>query len=130
MRNFLLLFILIASSFVYAQTPVLLFETFDNNRYGWFEHDTPDHKVGLHNGEYVIESPPGGWMTYVTPYMDPRKDFSFEASFRQSTGEIDAGMGFVWGHDGKELSNSFTISSNGYYRVESSDPASGIGGEW
>lgn len=130
MRNVLLLFTLTISPFVYGQTPVLLFETFDNNRYGWFEHDTQDHKVGIHNGEYVIESPAGGWMTYVTPYMDPRKDFSFEASFKQSAGEVDAGMGFVWGHDGKELSNSFTITSNGYYRVESSDPASGIGGEW
>lgn len=125
----LILFVFLAA-WCEAQPPVLVYETFDSNRYGWYEHDTPDHKVGLRNGEYVIESPVGGWMTYVTPFMDSRKDFSFEASFRQVAGEQDAGMGFVWGHDGKELSNSFTFTSNGYYRIESSDPASGIGGEW
>jgi outer membrane protein OmpA-like peptidoglycan-associated protein len=118
------------SALVQAQIPVLHYESFDSNRYGWFEHDTPEHKVGLKNGEYVIESPPGGWMTYVTPFMDPRRDFSFEASFKQSVGEPDAGMGFVWGHDGKELSNSFTFTSNGYYRIESADPASGINNDW
>lgn len=130
MQRIFLLAICFVPLLVEAQIPVLLFETFDNNRYGWFEHDTPEHKVGIRNGEYVIEAPPGGWMTYVTPYMDSRKDFSFEASFKQSAGEQDAGMGFVWGHDGKELTNSFTFTSNGYYRIESSDPAGGVSGEW
>src|SRR3954470_10468658 len=130
MRTSVIIFFYCISHLSYGQIPVVVHETFDDNRYGWYEHQTAQHKVGLMNGKYFIESPGTGWISYVTPYIEPRKDYSFEATFTQIDGKDDNGFGFVWGHDGKEHTNSFTFTSNGYYRIESADSATGVRGTW
>ncbi len=124
----LLFSLFLAKSF--AQLPVIVNETFDNNRYGWYEQETADHKIEVKNGKYVMETSESGWISYVTPYIEPRKNFSFEATFTQIRGNVDNGMGFVFGHDGKGSTNSFTVTTNGFYRIESADPVSGVSGEW
>src|SRR5688572_18398339 len=104
---------LFISLFAQAQLPIIIRETFDQNTYGWFESETPQHKVLFRDGKYYMEAPKDGWMSYVAPYLDTKKDFSIEALFTQLEGENDNGIGFIWGHDGKDRMNSFTFTTNG-----------------
>src|SRR5688572_441850 len=85
---------------VEGQVPVILHETFDENKYGWFEGETQDYKVRLQSGKYLIEAPEGGWMSYLAPYVEPARDFSIQASFTQVNGNDNNGIGFIWGFDG------------------------------
>src|SRR5215218_788847 len=90
-------FILLLSSHIACgQLLVIVFETFDNNRYGWREHETPEHKVGLRNGKYFMETSTSGWISSVMPYIEPKKDFSLEATFTQVSGKQDNSMGLIW----------------------------------
>lgn len=129
MKKIALIF-LFSSSLCKAQLPVIIHETFDVNTFGWSETETSRHKVALKDGKYYMEAPEGGWMSFLAPYVDTKKDFSLEATFVQLDGENDNGIGFTWGHDGKEKMNSFTFSTNGYYRIWCADPALGITDEW
>lgn len=115
---------------VNAQLPVIVRETFDVNTYGWSENETERHKVAFRNGKYYMEAPDGGWMSYLAPYIETKKDFSLEATFTQLDGDDDNGIGLVWGHDGKEHMNSFTFTSNGYFRIWCADRTLGISDEW
>ncbi len=72
--------------------PVIIHETFDDNKYGWFEGETTKHKVLLQDGKYLIHAPEGGWMSYLAPYVEKNRDFSIEATFTQMDGE-DNGIG-------------------------------------
>lgn len=121
---------LLAALQVKAQLPVVIQETFDVNLYGWFESDTRLHKVLFKDGKYYMEAPESGWMSYVAPYIDTNKDFSIEATFTQLEGKDDNGIGFIWGHNGKDHMNSFTFTSNGYYRIWCSEPALQISDAW
>ena len=129
MKNLLLIPVLV-SSLAMAQPRVIIHETFDENRYGWFESETPQHKVLFRNGKYYLEAPKDGWMSFVAPYIDQQKDFSLEATFTQIEGEDDNGIGFIWGHDGKEQMNSFTFSTNGFYRIWCVDRSLGVSDAW
>jgi outer membrane protein OmpA-like peptidoglycan-associated protein len=125
----LIVVFLLLSIVAQGQMPVIIHETFDQNVYGWVEHSTSQHKVSFKNGKYVIESPAGGWMSYVAPYVDPKKNFSFEATFNQLEGDTENGFGLVWGHDG-ENTNSFVISSAGYFMITSGDPTIRVSEDW
>ncbi len=125
-----ILLLVFLSSAVQGQPPVILHETFDDNRYGWFEGRNKDYKVALENGKYVIDAPDGGWMSYLAPYVEPDKDFSLEATFTQVDGNDDNGMGFLWGFDGDEEVNTFTFTTSGYYRISCSDEGLGVSDEW
>jgi outer membrane protein OmpA-like peptidoglycan-associated protein len=113
-----------------GQLPVILHETFDENKYGWFEGETKDYRVLLQDGKYLIEAPEGGWMSYLAPYVEPKKDFSFEATFRQIDGKDNNGIGFIWGFDGQDGMNNFTFTTSGYYRIYCSDRTLGVSDEW
>lgn len=130
MKNCYPLLFILATYAANAQLPVIIHETFDRNIYGWSETETSRHKVKLQNGKYYMETPEGGWMSFLAPYVDVRKDFSFEATFTQLDGEIDNGIGFMWGHDGKENMNNFTFSATGYYRLWCADRSLNISDEW
>lgn len=125
----LLLFLLLTIS-ADAQPPVILHETFDDNRYGWFEGQTEDYRVALQDGKYFIDAPEGGWMSYLAPYVDPKKDFSVEASFTQLDGMDNNGIGFIWGFDGQDGMNNFTFTTTGYFRIYCSDRSLNISDEW
>jgi outer membrane protein OmpA-like peptidoglycan-associated protein len=113
-----------------AQLRVILKETFTENVYGWTENETPEHKVYFRNGKYHIQAPDDGWMTYISPDVDPLKDFYLEATFLQVDGKDDNGIGFVWGYDEKDLFNSFTFTSSGYYRIWCSSTTMEIPSDW
>ena len=113
-----------------AQLPVIIHETFDDNIYGWKESETDDHKLLFRDGKYYMQTPDGGWMSSISPYIERDKDFSIQATFTQIEGNENNGIGFHWGYDGKEKLNSFTFTSNGYYRIYCSDPSLNISEEW
>jgi len=126
---------LIALAFLFtnpaeAQLPVVLHETFEENKYGWFEGETEDYRVLLQNGKYLIDAPEGGWMSYLAPYVEPEKDFSIEASFTQVDGKDNNGIGFIWGFDGHDGMNNFTFTTSGYFRIYCSDKSLGVSDEW
>lgn len=109
--------------------PVIIHETFDDNKYGWFEGETTKHKVLLQDGKYLIHAPEGGWMSYLAPYVEKNRDFSIEATFTQMDGE-DNGIGFIWGFDGEDGMNNFTFTTSGYYRIFCSNKNLGVSDEW
>jgi len=129
MKKLSFLFLLV-SSFLEAQVPVILNETFEKNTYGWYESNEENHKVAVRDGKYFLQAPEGGWMTYVAPYIDPSKDFFFQATFTQLNGLDDNGIGFIWGYDGKEDMNNFTFTTNGYFRIWCADRTINISDEW
>ncbi|MBT1702992.1 OmpA family protein [Chryseosolibacter indicus] len=128
MKN-VFLFLVLACYYTHAQ-PVIIHETFDKNVYGWYEKDSEHHKLLIRNGKYYLEAPEGGWMTYFTPYIETQKDFSIQATFTQLDGLEDNGIGFVWGYDGKQSTNSFTFTSNGNYRIWTTDPLTKLKDVW
>ena len=130
MMNRLTIISLLLASFANAQIPVIIHENFDENIYGWIEHETPSHKVSFKNGKYYIEAAEGGWMTFIAPYIDAKKDFSLEATFSQIEGLDNNGLGFIWGFDGKDKKNDFVFTSDGYYRILCDDPSLGVSYDW
>lgn len=113
-----------------AQLPVILHETFDTNKYGWFEGETEEYRVLFQDGKYLIDAPDGGWMSYLAPYVEPGKDFSLEATFTQVDGKDNNGIGFLWGFDGKDGMNNFTFTTSGFFRIYCSDKDVGVSDEW
>ena len=73
---FVLLFFLTLTLSAEAQPPVIIHETFDDNRYGWYEGKARGCVVALKNGKYLIDAPDGGWMSSLAPYVEPDRDFS------------------------------------------------------
>jgi outer membrane protein OmpA-like peptidoglycan-associated protein len=130
MRGYVIINFLLLCTTVQAQLPVILRETFSNNNYGWYEAEATDHKVIVRDGKYFMEAPEGGWMTYVTPYVEMGKDFSLEATFTQLDGFNNNGIGFLWGYNGKDQMNNFTFTTNGNYRIWCGDRTLNISDEW
>lgn len=126
----ILLLLFLSANTAEGQLPVILHETFDDNKYGWFEGQSKDYRVALENGKYVIEAPDGGWMSYLAPYVEQNKDFSIEATFTQVNGKDNNGIGFIWGFDGHDGMNNFTFTTSGYYRIYCSDKTLGVSDEW
>lgn len=126
----ILTLIIVFANTALGQIPVILHETFDENRYGWFEGESKEYRVALQNGKYLIDAPDGGWMSYLAPYIEPEKDFSIEASFTQMDGKDNNGIGFIWGFDGQDGMNNFTFTTSGYYRIFCSDKSLSVSDEW
>lgn len=126
----LLALLLLLAHTAEGQLPVILHETFDENKYGWFEGETEEYRVLLQNGKYLIDAPDGGWMSYLAPYVEPKKDFSIEATFVQVDGKDNNGIGFIWGFDGQDGMNNFTFTTSGYFRIFCSDRTLNVSDEW
>jgi outer membrane protein OmpA-like peptidoglycan-associated protein len=127
----IILLMIILSPFVKAQIPVIIKENFDRNILGWLEGATSEYNVVIKDGKYSLENNSRREMlAHFTPYIDPHKDFYFEATFTQTAGRDDQPIGFAWGYDRTLEYNSFTISANGNYRILCSDPALGISDRW
>ncbi len=126
----ILALLLLSTTLADAQLPVILYETFDTNKYGWFEGETEEYKVLFQDGKYLIEAPEGGWMSYLAPYVETDKDFSIEAAFTQVDGKDNNGIGFIWGFDGNHGMNNFTFTTSGFYRIYTSDRSLGVSDEW
>jgi outer membrane protein OmpA-like peptidoglycan-associated protein len=130
MKYFICLSLVFKTFVSIAQLPVIIHETFDKNIYGWYEGESDHYKIHINEGKYVMQSPEGGWMSYLAPYVNTSKDFSLQATFTQLDGLENNGIGFIWGYDGKRDLNSFTFMSNGYYRIWCADAAFKISDEW
>ena len=128
MRILTLLFLLAHTA--EGQLPVILRETFDDNKYGWFEGATEEYRVLLQRGKYLIDAPEGGWMSYLAPYVEPGRDFSIEAAFTQVDGRDNNGIGFIWGFDGQDGMNNFTFTTSGYFRIYTSAKNLSVSDEW
>lgn len=128
-NRYLLIAAILSPTFATAQMQVVVRETFDTNVYGWMEHETSQHKLYLRNGAYHIEAPAGGWMSSIEPQIDPKKNFSFEATFVQLEGDEENGFGFVWGHNG-DKTHHFIVSSAGYFQISSADSTVRLSQEW
>lgn len=113
-----------------AQLPVIVHEKFDRNVFGWIEKQAPDHVVAFRDGKYFIQSSEPGTMNSIAPYVEKDKDFSIQATFTQLDGSESYGFGFHWGSDLKDRMNSFTIASNGYYRIYCADATMNIADKW
>jgi outer membrane protein OmpA-like peptidoglycan-associated protein len=129
MKHYSILFFILCARGGWAQLPVVIKETFDLNTYGWLESETTEHKLYFHEGKYIIQAPEGGWMSLVSPYVETSKDFSLEAEFTQIDGPDNHGIGFIWGYNDKD-NNHFIFSSNGYYRISTSDYTRNISADW
>ena len=126
----ILALLFLSTNVAQGQLPVILNETFDDNKYGWFEGETGDYRVLLQAGKYLMDAPDGGWMSYLAPYVEPKRDFSIEATFKQVDGKDNNGIGFIWGFDGNDGMNNFTFTTSGYYRIYCSDKNLGVSDEW
>ncbi len=125
-----LVLLLLSANTAHGQLPIILHETFDDNKYGWFEGSTKEYTVAIRDGKYLIDAPEGGWMSYLAPYVEKGKDFSLEASFTQVDGKDNNGIGFIWGFDGQDGMNTFTFTTTGFYRISTSEKKTGVSGEW
>jgi len=107
-----------------AQLRTILKEDFSDNDHGWFEGTTGINKLQVKNGSYLLQADTSGWMTYFNFFLDERKDFVIEASFTQTSGVEEYGIGLIWGF-GKGKSgdkmNSFLFTTNGYYKVTNTE---------
>jgi outer membrane protein OmpA-like peptidoglycan-associated protein len=130
MRYFICFFLCAVSFWSSGQLPVIIHETFDKNLYGWFEGETDHYKIHISEGKYFMQCPEGGWMSFLSPYVDKGKDFSLTATFTQLEGLENNGIGFIWGYDGKNDMNSFTFMTSGYYRIWTADRSFNISEEW
>src|SRR5690606_33878185 len=131
MRFFLLAGFIFCSILTSGQLTELIREDFKDNHLGWYEEADDKHSIRVKNGYYEIVAPAGGWMTYIFPFVDESRDFSFEATFTQTEGSIDNGFGFIWGYDAttKKI-NNFVVATNGYAKVYSSDENRKEAKEW
>jgi outer membrane protein OmpA-like peptidoglycan-associated protein len=127
MRYFFI-FLFFNSYFSLAQLPVVIHEKFNSNVYGWYEAEADHYKVYLRDGKYFMQTPDGGWMSLVSPFVD-ETNFSIQATFTQLDGMENHGIAFIWGHDGKSDFNSFTFYSNGYFRIWCADRSLGVSDE-
>jgi outer membrane protein OmpA-like peptidoglycan-associated protein len=133
MKRIFSVLIFITSTTAFCQTqpplPKILHEDFNSASYGWFETQSEKTTLQVRDGKYYFSVPDGGYMSFVSPYVDNSKDFSLEATFIQIDGKIDNGIGFIWGYDSKSL-NNFTFTTNGNYRIYCADKTLGISDEW
>lgn len=131
MRFFPLVGLTFYATLASGQLTELVHEDFKDNHLGWYEEADAKHSIRVKNGYYEIIAPEGGWMTYIFPFLDQSRDFSFEATFTQTEGSTDNGFGFIWGYDAatKKI-NNFVVSTNGYAKVYSSDESRKDAKEW
>lgn len=121
MKGILLLAFLLPTTFIQAQLKMLLQENFHDNHLGWYENEDERHTIRVKDGYYEMIIPENIGMTYIYPPMDVAKDFSLEANFIQTDGDIKSSFGFIWGYDEESSFNNFLISPNGYLNVFSTD---------
>src|SRR6185295_18689307 len=90
-------------------------DSFDDNRNNWYQGDANGASEHIRDGKLFINAE-NGWITTIKPYVAFEKDFTLQASIRQTGGVDNQGIGVAWGcHFANSDRNYFTISANGYY---------------
>ncbi|HRI79836.1 MAG TPA: hypothetical protein PLR06_09910, partial [Cyclobacteriaceae bacterium] len=109
-------------------------DSFDDNRNNWYQGESKGTTEHIRDGKLFI-SAENGWITTIKPYVAFEKDFTLQASIRQTGGVDNYGIGLAWGcHFNNNDRNYFVITSNGYYMAasgieEAKTKSPGIG-EW
>lgn len=128
MKLLLTVAIALCSSMAHAQLPVFLNEEFNDNLRKWWtgQGDTYDMKV--ENGKYIITTyqVDNGRMSTISPYFPDDKDYSIEMVLTQKSGSDNNGFGIHWGSTNNEHYYEFVITTNGYYKIRSSEANSKI----
>lgn len=115
----------------FAQPPIFIKDDFSNNGNGWWVGNGDTYTMKLEKGKYTIittQKDKGRFVT-IQPYMEMKKDFSIEATFKQKSGSDNNGMGLLWGNNGDGKHQEFIITTNGYYKIKSPETADRIN-EW
>ena len=126
----------IAFNICHAQLPLLFNEQFNDNSNSWPIYEDPKYDCQIKNGSYSIQEKNRDGTTFVsTPtQFDPNKDFEIETKIT-----FEAGTNYGFGLCTKDLRHSkntkenyFTISKNGYYRLNSytTDKGDVVHQEW
>ncbi|MBC7486041.1 MAG: OmpA family protein [Cytophagaceae bacterium] len=119
-----------------AQLPLLFNEQFNDNTHAWPMYEDAKYNCLIKNGSYAIQEKSLEGTTFVsTPALfDPSEDFEIETKIT-----FESGSSYGYGICTKDLSHSkitnehyFTISKNGYYRLNSysTDKGDVIHQEW
>ncbi len=120
MRNsFLVLLFLLITQASTAQLPLLIHDTFDDNKFVWPLYQETEYWSHIKDGNFILETyyEGKGRIITISPYVNTEEDFSMEATFVQKSGSTNNGFGLVWGKDGKKHQNEFVIASTNYYKI-------------
>ncbi len=102
-----------------AQLPLLIHDTFDNNKFSWPLYQEKTYWSRIKEGKMILETYDEGHGRIITisPYIDIEQDFSLEATFVQKSGSENNGFGLVWGKDASKHQNEFVVASTNYYKI-------------
>lgn len=118
MSRFAIFMFLISFFPVFAQQTLWLDENFDNKDRGWGYWDNAKNSSQVADGVWTLNAKTETFYTSTVVYMDPEKDFVIETAIRYNYGEDNNAIGLLFGaKDGMNF-NLFSISGNGYYKIE------------
>lgn len=118
MRKLFILLISFNVVTVYSQQFETLNEEYENNQRGWGESDGEERASKVENGKFILEQKNEGasgfWKEII---VDPRYDYSYEASFTQVSGVDNNGYGILFGRYDWDDYFTFVVSSNGFAKI-------------
>lgn len=122
-----LTFLLLLATIVggYSQT-FTIYDSFDDNRYNWWIGESNGGSQRIRDGKLYVDIPEGGWVVAISPYVEFEKDFKEEASFLQTGGLQNNGVGLMWGYSkSKGEQNYFIVNAEGDYYISNTTPEKG-----
>jgi outer membrane protein OmpA-like peptidoglycan-associated protein len=102
-----------------AQLPLLIHDTFDDNKFYWSLNHEKEYWSRMESGKFILETylEGHGRIMTISHYIDTEKDYSLEATFIQKGGSTNNGFGLLWGDDGNEHRQEFVIATTNYYKI-------------
>lgn len=103
--------------------PVTFVEEFTDNSNGWWLGDNELGSAVIERGRYVMvcKQEQAWWYTNRSTYIDPNKDYTIEATLRQTGGAVDGVLGLVFGVADRQNLNALMFKSNGSARVATAE---------
>jgi outer membrane protein OmpA-like peptidoglycan-associated protein len=102
-----------------AQLPLLIHDTFDDNKFYWSLNHEKEYWSRMESGKFILETylEGHGRIMTISHYIDTEKDYSLEATFIQKEGSTNNGFGLLWGDDGNDHRQEFVIATTNYYKI-------------
>ncbi len=108
-----------------AQAQKTIFsDDFSSNKNNWSIRNAADVNYMVYNGKYVLDVMDSfTYNIYIPVKIDTSRSYSISATMVHTTGVVNAAFGIYFG--GSDLNNyySFSISANGYYRLDKNTSA-------